>query len=248
MATLNPPITVRDPEAGHGSGGTPPPTSYGGNGGRGGDGSPDYGARLRRARLGLAVASVSITMLFVSFTSAYIFRQGLPTFDGRTNTYTRDWLTANLPVAMLLVNTLLLLLSSVTMELARRQITRQTALAPVKSIPGVSLGRERYFPWLGASVLLGLGFLVGQWMAWQELAARGFYLATNPSSSFFYLLTAAHALHLTGGLTALVYVDVQALSLQLGPGKRTAVDVSALFWHFVDGLWLFLMFLFLVWG
>jgi cytochrome c oxidase subunit 3 len=240
MATLNPPITVRDPEAGHGSGGTPPPTSYGGNGGRGGDGSPDYGARLRRARLGLAVASVSITMLFVSFTSAYIFRQGLPTFDGRTNTYTRDWLTANLPVAMLLVNTLLLLLSSVTMELARRQITRQTALAPVKSIPGVSLGRERYFPWLGASVLLGLGFLVGQWMAWQELAARGFYLATNPSSSFFYLLTAAHALHLTGGLIVMTYAGTISLLHKPLESRRMVVDITAWYWHFMALLWIYI--------
>jgi cytochrome c oxidase subunit 3 len=240
MATLNPPITVRDPEAGHGSGGTPPPTSYGGNGGRGGDGSPDYGARLRRARLGLAVASVSITMLFVSFTSAYIFRQGLPTFDGRTNTYTRDWLTANLPVAMLLVNTLLLLLSSVTMELARRQITRQTALAPVKSIPGVSLGRERYFPWLGARVLLGLGFLVGQWMAWQELAARGFYLATNPSSSFFYLLTAAHALHLTGGLIVMTYAGTISLLHKPLESRRMVVDITAWYWHFMALLWIYI--------
>ena len=55
-------------------------------------------------------------------------------------------------------------------------------------------------------------------------------------------------LHIVGGLSALMYVDVQALRLRLGPGKRTAVDVSALFWHFVDGLWLYLMVLFLVWG
>jgi cytochrome c oxidase subunit 3 len=240
MATLNPPISTRDSEAGHGAGGPHPPISSGGNGGRGGDGSPDYGARLRRARLGLAVASVSITMLFVSFTSAYIFRQGLPTFDGRTNTYTRDWLTANLPVAMLLVNTLLLLLSSVTMELARRQITRQTALAPVKSIPGVSLGRERYFPWLGASVLLGLGFLVGQWMAWQELAARGFYLATNPSSSFFYLLTAAHALHLTGGLIVMTYAGTISLLHKPLESRRMVVDITAWYWHFMALLWIYI--------
>ena len=79
-------------------------------------------------------------------------------------------------------------------------------------------------------------------------AAAGIFVATNPSSSFFYLLTAAHGLHILGGLTALVYVDVEALRLKLGPGKRTAVDVSAVFWHFVDGLWIYLMALFLVWG
>jgi hypothetical protein len=70
-----------------------------------GDGSPDYGSRLRRARLGLAVAIAPIVMLFVSFTSAYIVRQGLPTLDEKTNTYVRDWIPVNLPIALFLVNT-----------------------------------------------------------------------------------------------------------------------------------------------
>jgi len=131
-------------------------------------------------------------------------------------------------------NTAVLLLSSLLLELARRSLKtgRRTAF-------------NRY--WTAATVL-GALFLLGQAAAWRELYAAGIFVATNPSSSFFYLLTAAHGLHILGGLTALVYVDVQALRLRLGPGKRTAVDVSAMFWHFVDGLWLFLMALFLVWG
>jgi len=240
MATFNPLISVRDREAGQGGGNTHPPVSGGDGGGRGGDSSPDYGARLRRARLGLAVASVSITMLFVAFTSAYIFRQGLPTFDERTGEYVRDWLTLNLPMTMLLVNTLLLLLSSVTMELARRQITRQAALAPVESIPGVSLGRERYFPWLGATVVLGVGFLAGQWMAWRELSDRGFYVATSPSSSFFYLLTAAHGIHLTGGLLVMLYAVTVSLLRRPVEARRIVVDVTAWYWHFMAFLWLYI--------
>ena len=161
--------------------------------------SPDYGERLRRTRLGLLVGLVASTMVFVSFTSVYIMRRGLPTLDDRTGGYVRDWLQVNLPTGLLLVNTLLLVLSSITVELARRQITRQAALAPVQSIPGVSIGKERNFPWLGATVVLGLAFLTGQWMAWRELADRGFYLATSPSSSMVYLLTATHAVHLAGG-------------------------------------------------
>src|SRR5712671_1958499 len=86
---------------------------------RGEDGRPDYGTRLRRARLGLLVALTPILMLFVSFTSAYIVRQGLPTLDPRTNTLVRDWFPLPLPV-LLFFNTGLLLVSSVTMELARR--------------------------------------------------------------------------------------------------------------------------------
>ena len=81
------------------------------------------------------------------------------------------------------INTVLLLISSVTMEFARRDIKRRAALAPLQSMPGISLGEEKSFPWLGLTVLLGFGFLVGQWMAWGELKARGFFVDTNPNSS-----------------------------------------------------------------
>ena len=76
---------------------------------------------------------------------------------------------------------------------------RQAALAPVKSIPGVSLGNERSLPVAGYYGGAGVGFLTGQWLAWGELHNRGFFVATNPSSSFVYLLTVAHAVHLAGG-------------------------------------------------
>lgn len=134
MATLTPTLSIKDPRTGH-DGGTQPPAFGGGGDGNSG-GSPNYVERLRRARLGMAVALTPITMLFVSFTSAYVVRQGLPTFDEPTGKYVRDWLSVNLPVTILLVNTFVLLASSITMELARRQITRQAALAPVRSIPG----------------------------------------------------------------------------------------------------------------
>ena len=91
-------------------------------------------------------------MVFVSLTSAYIVRQGLPTFDGPSNSYVRDWGRVDLPWLLLAINTAVLLVSSVTMELARRKAARQAALAPVKSIPGVSLGNEKSFPWLGITV------------------------------------------------------------------------------------------------
>ena len=71
-------------------------------------------------------------MIFVSLTSAYVVRRGLPTLDERTSTYVRDWIPVDLPIALLLVNTALLLASSIAAELARRQITRQAALAPVR--------------------------------------------------------------------------------------------------------------------
>ena len=101
--------------------------------------------------------------------------------------------------------------------------------------------------WTAGSVL-GVLFLAGQYAAWRQLIAAGIYVSTNPSSSFFYVLTASHAVHLIGGVVALLYVNVQALRLRLGPSKRTAVDISTLCWHFLDGLWIYLLLLFLIWG
>jgi cytochrome c oxidase subunit III len=124
--------------------------------------------------------------------------------------------------------------------LSRRQITRQAALAPVQSIPGVSLGEERTVPWLGITVVLGLGFLVGQWLAWQELASRGFYLATSASSSFVYLLTGMHAIHLAGGILALLYVAITSLLRRPVEVRRIAVDITAWYWHFMALLWIYI--------
>src|SRR5216684_1672730 len=129
------------------------------------DGRPDYGTRLRRARLGLLVALTPILMLFVSFTSAYVVRQGLPTLDPRTNNLIRDWIPVALP-RLLLLNTFVLLVSSVSMELARRQLQRKVALVTSSSLARDSLDRSIRIPWLAVTLALGLTFLFGQWTAW----------------------------------------------------------------------------------
>ncbi|HVN04032.1 MAG TPA: cytochrome c oxidase subunit 3 [Bryobacteraceae bacterium] len=193
-------------------------------GGFGGGGGPDgRGASRRASMTGLMVLLAATTMAFAAFTSAFVVRRGM----------SDDWVALPLP-PILWANTAILIGSSVLLEVARRALKR---------------GQRSEFNhyWTIGTVLGGL-FLVGQAFAWWQLNQAGIFVATNPSSSFFYLLTASHGLHILGGLAALVYVDVQALRLRLGPGKRTAVDVSALFWHFVDGLWLYLMALFLMWG
>jgi cytochrome c oxidase subunit III len=216
-----------------------PPITGGGDDGRGGD-VPDYGARLRRARLGLICGIATVGMVFISLTSAYIFRRGLPTFDGSINSYVRDWGKVDLPWALLGVNTLILLVSSVSMELARRKAAMQAALAPVQSIPGVSLGKERNFPWLGITVLLGFSFLAGQWLAWGEMHRRGFYVDTNPSSSFAFLLTIAHAVHLGGGMIALIWAASASLLSKPLEARRIVVDITAWYWHFMAVLWLYI--------
>jgi len=241
MASFTPTIPAPHPTTSRGKRGDLPPVVGGGDGGRPDPGSPDYGARLRRARLGLAVALTPIMMLFVAFTSAYIVRQGLPTFDPNTNTVVHDWVPVRLPTLLFLVNTCVLLLSSVTIERARRQLARQVALEPVRSIPGVLLGTERKFPWLALTIILGLCFLAGQWLAWSDLAARGFYVATGPSSSFVYLLTGAHAVHLLGGILALLAAGVSVLLNRPLASRRIVVDVTAWYWHFMALLWIYIL-------
>jgi cytochrome c oxidase subunit 3 len=236
MATYTPTSPID--HVGHG-GEPPAPPLGGGDNGRGGGDVPNYGARLRRARLGLACGIATVCMVFVSLTSAYIVRQGLPTFSGESNTYVRDWGKTDLPWALLGINTALLLVSSLTMEFARRDAARRAALAPVAGIPGVSLGSEKSFPWLGITVLLGIGFLSGQWLAWGELHARGFYVSTNPSSSFVFLLTITHAVHLTGGIIALLWAASASLLNKPVEARRIVVDITAWYWHFMAVLWIY---------
>jgi cytochrome c oxidase subunit III len=224
-----------------GGGGVPRPPKGGGDDGRYPDSNlPDYSGRLRRARLGLICAIATVSMVFVSLTSAYVVRRGLPTFDDSSRTYFRDWGSVQLPWLLLAINTVLLLISSLTMEKARRNIARSAALAPVRSIPGISLGDEKTFPWLSVTVVLGFGFLIGQWMAWGELRARGFFVNTNPDSSFIYLLTAAHAVHLAGGVMALLWAGTTSLLHRPIEGQRIVVDVTAWYWHFMALLWIYI--------
>jgi len=236
MATYTP--TTPLDRMGHGH--KPPvPPAGGGNNGHGGApnyGAPNYGARLRRARLGLVCGIATVCMVFISLTSAYIVRQGLPTFDGASNSYVRDWGQVDLPGMLLAINTVVLLVSSATIELARRQAARNVALA---SSVRVSAGNANSFPWLGITVLLGISFLAGQWLAWRELHIRGFYVDTNPSSSFAFLLTITHALHLTGGVIALLWAASASLLHRPVATRRIVVDITAWYWHFMAVLWIY---------
>jgi cytochrome c oxidase subunit III len=201
----------------------PPPPPVEGGWGDGGGGNDGRGSSRRASFTGLYVLLAASTMLFAAFTSAMVVRRGL----------SDDWASMAKP-SILWLNTAILLASSAALEVARRAIK--------------SGARARFNTWWTAGSALGVLFLGGQTLAWLQLKAAGVFVSTNPSSSFFYVLTVAHAFHLLGGLSALLYVDVQALRLTLGPAKRTAIDISAVFWHFRDGLWVYLMVLFYVWG
>jgi len=240
MASFSTTATLDEPKVSRGREGGLPPGRGGGGDDRRRWGAPDYGTRLRRARLGLLVALTPVLMLFVSFTSAYVVRQGLPTLDPRTNQLVRDWIPVKLP-ALLLVNTAVLMLSSVGMELARRQTKFAAAASTAKPVEGVPVAGEEKMPWLAVTILLGLAFLFGQWTAWKQLAANGFYVATTPSSSFVYLLTGAHAIHLMGGVVALLLAGAFALLRWPVTTRSIVVDVTAWYWHFMAALWVYIL-------
>src|SRR5438445_4736790 len=202
--------------------------------------APDYATRLRRARLGLLVALTPILMVFVSFTSAYIVRQGLPTLNPQTNLLVKDWIPVKLPT-LLLVNTLVLLLSSVGMELARRQFRGEAVIASAGTASEVSSGEQNKIPWLATTLVLGLLLLFGQWTAWRQLAASGFYVSSTPSSSFVYLLTVTHAVHLVDVVLALFVASIAALFRRALATRSIVVDVTAWYWHFMALLWVYIL-------
>jgi cytochrome c oxidase subunit III len=239
MASFSTTATLDEPQVSRGNEGGAPPVFGGGDDGRPGRSLPDYPTRLRRARLGLLVALTPVLMLFVSFTSAYVVRQGLPTLDPRTNQLVRDWIPVKLP-ALLMVNTVVLLLSSVGMELARRQTKLAAAAATAKQVRAVPVSAEAKTPWLAMTIALGVLFLFGQWMAWKQLAANGFYVSTTPSSSFVYLLTGAHAVHLMGGVLALLVAGAFALLHRSVTTRSIVVDVTGWYWHFMAALWVYI--------
>jgi len=251
-------ISSRSRSTGHNGASLPP--RGGGNDGRGRDGGdnnpdsrpnflhssiPNYGDRLRNARLGLAVAMTPILMLFFSFTAVYLVRRGFLSPDFTADAYIRNWVPVKLPWAILLANTAVLIASSVTIDFARRAVTRQAALAPVESMPGISLGEERQFPWLALTTVLGIAFLGGQLLAWRNLSARGFHLQGGTSSSFVYVLTAMHGLHLAGGLVALLVADVACWFDHLHiETRRIIVDITSWYWHAMTAIWIYILVLF----
>jgi cytochrome c oxidase subunit III len=173
------------------------------------------------ATTGIWVGLTAIAMTFAALTSALVVRKGAST----------DWQQFTLP-SVLYVDTLLLFGSSFTLEISRRRFTA--------SLAGLRSGLTDAASWLWLTLVLGLLFVSGQYVAWLQLRHEGLYLSTNPSSSFFYVLTAAHALHVLGGLGGLVLVSYRLRWSRL---RRSTLDIASRYWHFMDVLWLYLFLL-----
>ena len=173
------------------------------------------------ASTGIWVGLAAITMTFAAFTSALVVRQGAAP----------DWQHITLP-SILYFNTLLIIASSVTLEISRRRVAA--------FMGGIKDRAANPARWLYITLALGVLFVAGQTFAWVQLKSQGFGLATNVSYSFFYVLTVAHALHLLGGLGGLVRVIAKLHNSVL---RRSTLDATSRYWHFMGVLWVYLLFL-----
>lgn len=164
--------------------------------------------------LGLGIAS--IIMLFAGLTSGYIVRQA----EG-------NWKYFELPTVFY-VSSVLILLSSLTMHLG---------LAAVKKDDGQGLKR-----YLLLTLGLGLGFVFTQFLGWNELVANGVYFVdkSTPSGSFFFAITGLHLAHLFFGLLGLLVTNAKAIRRRYHSGDYIGVSLCAIYWHFLDGLWIYL--------
>lgn len=194
-----------------------------GGGPSGGDGGERWSPE--RYRIGVLVGLASILMLFAALASTYVW---LAASD--------SWRPVEIP-ALFWLSTLLIGGSSLTFRKANRSLRQGES--------------RRYTRWLLASLALGLAFLGSQLLAWRELVARGVYLAGNQHSTFLYLLTGMHGLHLVGGILAMNYLLFRQWSARGDGGvdarRRTVANVVGLYWHFMGGLWVFIFLLLLLW-
>jgi len=168
---------------------------------------------------GISVAIAAVFSFFVALVSAYIVRRGSPAEDWRA-----------LPVPHVLwLNTIILVASSLTLSHSRRRF--------------IAEDESGFVHWWTVTGILGSFFLAGQLAAWRQLSSVAMQLSTNPNSSFFYLLTAAHGLFLVGGIAALLLVATAGGRRQF---RDTASKVISIYWHFTTCIWicLFLLFLF----
>ena len=229
-----------------GIGGKPPvdrrPT---GGGGGGGDDDRQHERRgprelLHKVRFFLFSGLAGDMMFFAILVALFFARQAGTHMDPRTHEQIGDWRPVLLP-PILYINTALLLLSSLTMEIGRRNIFREIDVLE----EWLGLGHpalQRTLPWVIGTLGLGSLFLAGQWEAWRQLTAEGFAFDhwSTPASYFFYVITGLHAAHLVFGVLALIVCLAVMRSLKRIELRQIAVDVTAWYWHAMGVAWIVL--------
>ena len=184
--------------------------------------APELEAGHRPAsKVGLWVFLVVVGALFALFISAYLMRMELP-----------DWRTLALP-RILWLNTGTLVLSSVALHFA--------VLAARKS--NIKALRQDLLAASAAAIL----FLAGQGLAWDQIAGMGYFATSNPASSFFYLITGVHALHMIGGLIALFRTTRHVAKQEDMERTAMSTELCATYWHFMLAVWLVILALLAGW-
>lgn len=247
--TYTPPEIDRHHHISDGNNGQKPPTDKrtGGNGEGDGDnfnnrpqGHRGPRERLSQARFGLFFALGGDLMFFVALVSVFFVTKASGHFDAYSH-YINEWLPTAIP-SILWLNTAVLVLSSLTGEVARNTMFREHDAMD----EWFGIGRpisKRATLWLSLTLALGALFLAGQWIAWNQLSAQHVFFRSNPSSHFFYLITVTHAIHLFLGILALVLaLTVLQFSRSLST-RQVIVDTTVWYWHAMGLLWVFLFLL-----
>ena len=172
--------------------------------------------RIHPQQFALYAGMASIIMMFIAFTSAYLVRQAAG-----------NWQEYVVPT-IFYASTAIIVASSLTLHMA---------FSAFKS------GRSStYRGMLALTVGLGLAFVIFQYLGWQQLYASGVPLDGNPSGSFFYVISGIHALHVLGGVAALVVATIYAFTLpyECTPKRNLRFSLVVQYWHFVDVLWIYL--------
>jgi cytochrome c oxidase subunit 3 len=183
---------------------------------------PNNRNRIAPQKFALWAAMASICMMFAAFTSAYIVKQAAG-----------NWLEYSFP-NYFYISTVIILFSSFTIHTSFKAFKNQH--------------ERRYKLFLVASLILGFGFIVTQYLGWMELFNRGVDLKGNVSGSFFYLISGVHALHVLGGIAALIVALIHAYTLKFRVTEKRLLrfDLTVNYWHFVDILWVYLFIFLLV--
>jgi cytochrome c oxidase subunit III len=212
------------------------PTGGGGDGEWSHQPTPDPRDRLKRARVALAVLMTTSVALFASLSIGYLcLRRGQTVFDRATQTYIAVWKPISIP-SILWWNTLLLILSSVALELARREYFRDEAL--MEEWLGITRSTlRRAFPCQVLGIVFAVGFIAGQLDAWSKLRAQGVFLGSGPSSQFYYFLTGLHGLHLVGGIAVLLLCMIAGFAGQRVESRQVMIDITAWYWHAITVVW-----------
>ena len=244
MPSIFSPIPAEIERKAPGTGGKPPvdrrPTGGGGGGGDDDWRRPQRNPRdvLHRARAFVFCALAGDMMFFIALVALFYARQSGTYMDPRTLRQIGDWHPVLLP-PILFLNTAVLLLSSLSMERARRHIFHEYDVLE----EWLGLGRpalRRTLPWIGITLMLGLLFLGGQVLAWKQLTTQGFAFnrSATPASYFFYLITGFHAVHLVFGVMLLLFCLCCLTFLRRVEARQIAVDSAAWVWHTMGMAWL----------